>query len=55
MSATAASLRRAILLGGLAAGILDLAYAVVVSRLLRGTSAVRVFQSVASGLLGAGL
>jgi hypothetical protein len=46
------SSRRAILLGGLAAGILDLTYAVVVSRLLRGTSAVRVFQSVASGLLG---
>lgn len=43
---------RAILLGGLAAGILDITYAIVVSRILRGTSAVRVLQSVASGLLG---
>jgi hypothetical protein len=48
------SLRRAILLGGLAAGILDITYAIVVSRLLRGTSAVTVLQSVASGLLGKG-
>ena len=44
--------RRAILLGGLAAGILDITYAIVVSRLLRGTSAGTVLQSVASGLLG---
>ena len=44
--------RRAILLGGLGAGILDITYAIVVSRLLRGTSAERVLQSVASGLLG---
>jgi uncharacterized membrane protein YagU involved in acid resistance len=46
------SSRRAILLGGLAAGILDITYAIVVSRLLRGTDAVTVLQSVASGLLG---
>ena len=48
------SSRRAILLGGLGAGILDITYAIVVSRLLRGTSAVTVLQSVASGLLGEG-
>jgi hypothetical protein len=46
------SSRRAILLGGLTAGILDITYAIVVSRLLRGTDAVTVLQSVASGLLG---
>ncbi|MES1240912.1 MAG: hypothetical protein ABUT39_04775 [Acidobacteriota bacterium] len=46
--------RRAILLGGLGAGILDITYAIVVSRLLRGTDAVTVLQSVASGLLGKG-
>lgn len=43
---------KAVLLGGLAAGILDITYAIVVSRLLRGTSAMTVLQSVASGLLG---
>jgi uncharacterized membrane protein YagU involved in acid resistance len=46
------SSRRAILLGGLGAGILDITYAIVVSRLLRGTDAVTVLQSVATGLLG---
>ncbi len=45
---------RAILLGGVAVGILDITYAIVVSRILRGTSAVTVLQSVASGLLGEG-
>jgi hypothetical protein len=42
---------RAILWGGLAAGIGDITYAFVASG-LRGVSPVRVLQSVASGLLG---
>jgi uncharacterized membrane protein YagU involved in acid resistance len=50
---TAGSARRAILVGGLAAGILDLAYAVVMYGFRRGVSPVRIFQSIASGLLGA--
>lgn len=41
-----------ILLGGLIAGTLDITGACVVSWLRAGVSPVRVFQSVASGLLG---
>lgn len=43
----------AILLGGLIAGTLDITYACVYSYLMRGTSPVRILQSVASGVLGA--
>jgi len=43
---------RAILLGGLIAGVLDLTAACVNSG-LNGVSPVRVFQAIASGLLGA--
>src|SRR6185436_864518 len=42
-----------ILLGGLIAGTLDITGACVVSWLRAGVSPIRVFQSVASGLLGA--
>lgn len=42
----------AILVGGFIAGLLDITYAIVFWG-LRGVSAVRVLQSVASGLLGA--
>jgi hypothetical protein len=42
---------RAILVGGLAAGVLDISYAFVASG-LRGHGPVTVLQSVASGLLG---
>lgn len=42
----------AILIGGLIAGLCDIAYAVGISG-LRGVPAMRVLQSVASGLLGA--
>ncbi len=48
-----ASPGRAILVGGLAAGVLDITYAIVIW-MGRGVSPVRVLQSVASGLLGAG-
>jgi uncharacterized membrane protein YagU involved in acid resistance len=40
------------LLGGLVAGTLDITYACVYSYLKRGTSPVRILQSVASGALG---
>ena len=43
---------RAILLGGLIAGTIDISYACIFSYLRRGTSPVRVLQSVASGALG---
>lgn len=43
---------RAILCGGLLAGILDITAAIVTNRLLRGTAPIRILQSVASGLLG---
>ncbi|MGH9779161.1 MAG: hypothetical protein ACRD5I_12190 [Candidatus Acidiferrales bacterium] len=43
--------RRAILCGGLIAGALDISYACV-RGILRGSTAVRTLQSVASGLLG---
>lgn len=42
-----------ILLGGLIAGTLDISYACIYSYLMRGTSPVRILQSVASGALGA--
>lgn len=42
---------RAILVGGLAAGVLDILYAIV-TWLIRGVGPVRILQSVASGVLG---
>ena len=42
----------AILIGGLTAGVLDMTYACIFSFVRRGTKPPRVFQSVASGLLG---
>lgn len=44
---------RAILLGGLIAGTLDISYACIYSYLMRGTPPSRILQSVASGVLGA--
>src|SRR6267154_2548505 len=41
-----------ILIGGLIAGTIDISYACIFSYLRRGTSPVRVLQSVASGALG---
>jgi uncharacterized membrane protein YagU involved in acid resistance len=41
-----------ILLGGLIAGTLDISYACIYSYAVRGTSPVRILQSVASGALG---
>lgn len=41
-----------ILLGGLIAGVLDITYAIIFSYARRGTSPVRLLQSVASGALG---
>lgn len=41
-----------ILWGGLIAGAIDIMYACVYSYIMRGTSPVRILQSVASGLLG---
>ncbi len=43
---------RAILLGGLIAGTLDISYACIFSYIRRGTSPVRILQSVASGAVG---
>ena len=43
---------RAILVGGLIAGTLDISYACIFSYIRRGTSPVRILQSVASGALG---
>ena len=43
----------AILWGGLIAGTLDISYSCIYSYTLRGTSPVRILQSVASGALGA--
>jgi len=43
----------AILWGGAAVGVFDITYACVASAIRAGVSPVRVFQSVASGLLGA--
>ncbi len=42
---------RAVLVGGLAAGVLDISYAFLLWG-LRGVSPVRILQSVAAGLLG---
>jgi uncharacterized membrane protein YagU involved in acid resistance len=42
-----------ILLGGLIAGTLDISYACIYSYVVRGTSPVRILQSIASGALGA--
>jgi hypothetical protein len=44
---------RAILLGGLLCGALDLTAAIVVYGLMRGRSPILIMQSIASGLLGA--
>ena len=44
---------RAILLGGLIAGTLDISYACINSYVQRGTRPSRILQSVASGALGA--
>jgi len=44
---------RAILFGGLIAGILDISYACIFSYLRRGVRPIAVLQSVASGVLGA--
>lgn len=44
---------RAILTGGLIAGILDISYACINSYVQRGTPPSRILQSVASGALGA--
>ena len=46
------SLRRTILFGGLAVGVTDILWAIVMNG-LKGRSAVWVLQSVAGGLLGA--
>ena len=45
---------RAILLGGLIAGALDITYACVFSYFMRRTPPSRILQSVASGVFGAG-
>jgi hypothetical protein len=42
----------AILLGGVVAGALDIAYAFTASGLMRGTQPLTVLQAIASGLLG---
>jgi hypothetical protein len=42
----------AILIGGAIGGLCDITYAIVFSWAMRGTSPVRILQSVASGLLG---
>jgi len=52
MTADKSRALRAILVGGLIAGTIDISYACIFSYLRRGTSPVRVLQSVASGALG---
>jgi uncharacterized membrane protein YagU involved in acid resistance len=52
MTADKSRALRAILLGGLIAGTIDISYACIFSYLRRGTSPVRILQSVASGALG---
>lgn len=42
---------RAVLYGGLVAGVMDLAYAIIANG-LRGIEPVRIMQSISSGLLG---
>jgi uncharacterized membrane protein YagU involved in acid resistance len=53
MAADTSRALRAILLGGVIAGTLDISYACIFSYLMRRTSPVRILQSVASGALGA--
>ncbi len=50
---TRPSASRAILIGGLIAGTLDISYAFIFYYTWRGTGPVRILQSVASGALGA--
>lgn len=50
-AATASGRYRAVLYGGLVAGALDLAYALVANG-MRGIEPVRLLQSISSGLLG---
>lgn len=45
-------LRRAILLGGLAVGVLDIGSAILFWKLYRDVAPMRILQSVAAGLLG---
>src|SRR5260370_36453398 len=52
MAADKSRALRAILLGGLIAGILDISYACIFSYVRRRTSPVVILQSVASGALG---
>jgi uncharacterized membrane protein YagU involved in acid resistance len=52
MTANKSRALRAILLGGLIAGTIDISYAFIFSYLRRGTRPVRILQSVASGALG---
>src|SRR5258708_33505129 len=52
MAADKSRALRAILLGGLIAGILDISYACIFSYIRRRTSPVVILQSVASGALG---
>ena len=52
MAADKSRALRAILLGGLIAGTLDISYACIFSYIRRGTSPVVILQSVASGALG---
>ncbi len=51
--AIASKTNRAILIGGLMCGAMDLTAAIIVYGLLRGRSPVLIMQSIASGLLGA--
>jgi uncharacterized membrane protein YagU involved in acid resistance len=44
---------RVLLAGGLVVGTLDIVYAILFWSIARGTSPLRIFQSVAAGLLGA--
>src|SRR5882762_10594289 len=52
MTADKSRALRAILVGGLIAGTIDISYACIFSYLRRGTRPVRILQSVASGALG---
>lgn len=51
-AAARGSIWRAILSGGLAVGVLDIASAIIFWRIYRGVVVTRVLQSVAAGLLG---
>jgi hypothetical protein len=52
MTGSAGSSLRAVLAGGLSAGVLDILYAIVFWRMRNDVPATRILQSVASGLLG---